>query len=132
MTFFILLTLISSSVLVFLFSRHLAEIKKLEIEEIERKIREQPSPFHEIEERAIIPAKIWFSRQLPFFAVKAGEFAVKETRRALLRLASSLGGVHDYLRGRKIYLSAGRKSAYWTEIQDEIKSGGSNDKKTPE
>lgn len=132
MIFFILLMFASVSVLIYLFFRHLREIKDLPAEELEKKIIDELSPFHEAEEKIIIPAKIWFSRHLPFFAVKAGELAVKEARRALLRLAGSLGGVHDYLRGRKISLNIGRKSAYWTEIHKDIKNGGSDNKKTPE
>lgn len=132
MTFFILLMFASASVLVYLFFRHLGGIKDLSAEELKRKIAESSSPFHEVEEKIFVPAKIWFSRQLPFFAVKAGEFAVKEARRTLLRLAGSLGGVHDYLRGRKISLNIGRKSAYWTEIHEDVKNSGNENKKAPE
>lgn len=132
MIFFILLMLASTSVLIFLFFRHLGEIKALSAEELEKKIAEELSPFHEIEEKIFYPTKIWLGRHLPLAILKTGEVAVKETRHILLRLAGSLGGVHDYLRGRKISLNIGRKSAYWTEIHGDIKNGGSDNKKTPE
>lgn len=132
MIFFILLMLTSTSVLIFLFFRHLGEIKALSTEELEKKIAEELSPFHEIEEKIFYPTKIWLGRHLPLAILKTGEVAVKETRHVLLRLASGLGGIHDYLRGRKIYLNSVRKSTYWSAIHEEIKNGGSGDKKMPE
>ena len=122
----------SAVVLAVLFFRHLTTIRALSNEEIERKIKEQPSPFQEIEEKIFAPAGLWFSRHLPLFVLKTGEVSVSEIRRFLLRLAGALGGIHDYLRGRKISLSNSRKSAYWNEIHDVVKNGnnGNGDKKT--
>lgn len=132
MTISILLAFVSASILIFLFYRHLGEIKGLPAEEIERKIREGESPFHEIEEKIFTPARTWFSRHLPLAALKTSEIAVKETRRVLLRLASGLGEIHDYLRGRKIHLNGERKSAYWSEIHEKVRNSRKGAEKTPE
>ena len=124
--------LLSTAVLVIMFSRHLVPIRVLSREEVERKIQEEPSPFHEIEEKFFAPAGLWFSRHLPLFVLKTGEISVNKIRRFLLRLYGALGGVHDYLRGRKISLSNSRKSAYWNEIHNVVKNGNNRngDKKT--
>ena len=123
---------LSVTVLAVLFTKHLALIRTLSEEEVEQKVKNQPSPFQEIEEKIFAPVSLWFSRHLPFFVLKTGETFVNEIRHFLLRLAGALGGVHDYLRGRKISLSNSRKSAYWNEIHDVVKNGhnGNGDQKT--
>lgn len=123
MILFPFIVFLSLAAIVVLFQRHIGGVGALSEAELDEKIKLGPSPFIDIEEKVLRPAGFWFSRHLPFFLMRTVELAVREVRRTLLKIAVSLGGVHDYLRGRNISLNNSRKSAYWNEIHNDVKNG---------